>query len=138
MTTVTTYPDYELNAMADFEAGRCSSASLHTANPTTVGNNEATGGSPAYARQQLTFASAGQQGPLGAAIQPATPGIAWSNEVVFDLPAGTYGWLGLWGFPDGGDGGSQELKSTQALTTSVVMATQGKTAFAFGVGPGVG
>lgn len=135
--TTTTYPDYELNAMADFEAGRCSSASLHTADPTTVGDNEATGGSPAYARQTLTFSLAGQQGPLGAAIQPATVGVAWCEQVVFDLPAGTYGWIGLWGFPPGGDGGSSQLKSTQAMATSVVMGAQGQAAFAFGVGPGV-
>lgn len=129
-----TYPDAELNAMADFEAGRCGFASLHTADPTTVGGNEATGGSPAYARQSLTFSAAGAQGPLGAAAQPATPGVAWCDLAIFDLPTGTYGWVGLWGLS--GDGGSaQVLRSTKALTTSVSMTAQGQVAFAFGVGP---
>lgn len=135
MTSIATYPDYELNAMADFEAGRCSFASMHTADPTTVGDHEATGGTPAYARQALTFSLAGVQGPLGAAIQPATAGIAWCDQVIFDLPTGSYGWVGLWGFPPGGDGGSSQLTSTKVVPTTVVMTTQGRVAFAFGVGP---
>jgi hypothetical protein len=130
----TTFTDLELNAQADFEAGRCLFASLHVADPTTVGDKEATGGSPAYARQPLTFSAAGVQGPLGGA-QPATPGIAWCDQVIFDVPAASYGWIGLWGIVTGGDAGSSQLRATKALPTPVVMTGQGQLAFAFGVGP---
>ena len=61
-----------------------SHASLHTGNPSTTGANEATGGSPAYARKAITWAAAasGQRASLGA--------------IAFDVPAGTYEWVGFW------------------------------------------
>lgn len=49
---------------------------LHTAKPTTVGQFEITGGSPAYARKQITWTS-GTGGTLTAA------------NVTFDVPAST-------------------------------------------------
>lgn len=59
-------------------------ASLHTASPISAGGNEATGGSPAYARQVLSWAA------------PAS-GLGPTNTAeTFDVPAGTYTWLGLW------------------------------------------
>lgn len=60
-------------------------ASLHTGDPGTTGVNEATGGSPAYARKAITWAavSAGQ-------ITTAT------TAQLFDVPAGTYYHIGLW------------------------------------------
>jgi hypothetical protein len=57
--------------------------SLHTAYSTT-GTNEATGGSPAYARKAAVWsaAAAGQK--------------ALSAAVTFDVAAGTYRWVGFW------------------------------------------
>lgn len=50
---------------------------LHTGNPGTTGANEATGGSPAYARKQTTFTS-------------GTTGTLSGTAVTIDVPAGTY------------------------------------------------
>jgi hypothetical protein len=57
--------------------------SLHTAYSAT-GTNEATGGSPAYARKAATWnaASSGSK--------------ALASAVTFDVPAGTYRFVGLW------------------------------------------
>lgn len=96
------YTDAELNAMADAEAARISALSLHTASPGTTGANEATGGAPAYARKAVTFNAAGAVGPLGATAQPATVGKAWSSQVTFDVPAGTYTHFGAWSATSGG------------------------------------
>lgn len=59
-------------------------ASLHTGSPISAGGNEATGGSPAYARQALSWAA------------PASGQGVTSTAETFDVPAGTYTWLGLW------------------------------------------
>lgn len=64
-------------------------ASLHTADPGTNGANEATGGSPAYARKSITW---------NAASGTKTA----SNAPVFDVPAGTYTHFGLWSASSGG------------------------------------
>lgn len=58
--------------------------SLHTGDPGTTGTNEATGGSPAYARKSTTW-SAG-----------TADGVVTGSPVVFDVPAGTYTHLGIW------------------------------------------
>ena len=60
--------------------------SMHTSagSPSTTGANEATGGSPAYARKIPTF------GTSSAGVLPL------STAVVFDLPAGTYRYVGAW------------------------------------------
>jgi hypothetical protein len=65
-------PAAELNYIADQAAARITHLSLHTASPSTTGANEATGGSPAYARKSVTFNAAGAIGPLGGTLQPAT------------------------------------------------------------------
>lgn len=57
--------------------------SLHTADPGTTGASEATGGSPAYARKQTTWA--------GGAADGVVPG----SEVTIDVPAGTYTHFGV-------------------------------------------
>ncbi len=57
--------------------------SVHTAYSAT-GANEASGGSPVYARKSITLASA--SGASRAA----------STQPVFDVPAGTYRWFGYW------------------------------------------
>lgn len=52
-------------------------ASLHTADPSTTGASEVTGGSPAYARKAITWAAAsGASKTLSAAV-------------TFDVPGGT-------------------------------------------------
>lgn len=59
-------------------------ASLHTAFPGLTGANEVTGGSPAYARQAVTFgAAAGGTRALSAAV-------------TFNVPATTVRWFGFW------------------------------------------
>ncbi len=59
--------------------------SLHTGDPGSTGANEATGGSPAYARKAATWAAASAGSRALAATFP-----------VFDVPAGTYYYLGYW------------------------------------------
>lgn len=65
------------------DATDCAFASLHSDYPGTTQANEITGGSPAYARKGITFASA------------ASGSKASSNAQVFDVPAGsTIRWIG--------------------------------------------
>jgi hypothetical protein len=94
MTTL--MADAERNLLADTQAARITHLSLHTATTGITGAAEATGGTPPYARQPITFTAAGAQGVLGLDLQPATVGIAWSNEVTFDVPAATYTHWGTW------------------------------------------
>jgi hypothetical protein len=71
------------NAAAAGVAGVIGFLSLHTGDPSTTGANEATGGSPAYARKAVTWAAPGSG-------QAATG----TSAVTFDVPAGTYLWVG--------------------------------------------
>lgn len=64
--------------------------SLHTADPGTTGANEATGGSPAYARKQTTWTGG------------ASDGVVSGSQVTIDVPAGTYTYAGLWTASTGG------------------------------------
>lgn len=58
--------------------------SLHNGNPGSTGVNEATGGSPAYARQAVTWNS-------------ASSGIRTSSgDITFDVPPGVYYHVGFW------------------------------------------
>ena len=72
------------NAALNAIAALITHISVHTAIPNDSGNNEATGGSPAYARKAPTWASASARS------------VAISNNPVFDLPAGTFTHYGLW------------------------------------------
>jgi hypothetical protein len=93
--------------------------SVHTAWPGTSGANEATGGSPAYARKSVTWsaASAGAK--------------AASNQPIFDLAAGTYRYYGGWTaltsgtchhiWPIGGSG----YKEVQVDTTADTIISEG-------------
>ena len=66
-------------------------ASLHNADPGATGANELTGGSPAYARQAITFGAA------------AAGSIDSSTQPVFDVPAGaTVAYVGFWSAAVGG------------------------------------
>lgn len=64
--------------------------SAHTADPSTGGGSEVTGGSPAYARKQTTWGSANAGERIG-------------SQVSIDIPAGTNvtHW-GLWSAASGG------------------------------------
>jgi hypothetical protein len=66
-------------------------ASLHTALPDSSGSNEASGGTPAYARQAITWGTA-----VGGIVQA-------TNMPIFDVPAGTYAFGGLWDDPTAGN-----------------------------------
>jgi len=71
------------NAILSYIATQVDRISVHTADPGSTGANEATGGSPAYARKTPSWAS-----PSGGAMADAS--------MTFDLPAGTYTHLGMW------------------------------------------
>lgn len=58
--------------------------SLHTGDPGSTGANEATGGTPAYARKTTTWSGG------------AADGVVTGTAVVFDVPAGTYTHFGVW------------------------------------------
>lgn len=72
-------------AAADTIIGLGTYISLHTADPSTTGANEATGGSPAYARQQTTWSA-----------DSTDDGVRAGTQVTIDVPAGTYTHFGLW------------------------------------------
>jgi hypothetical protein len=80
------------NVMLDALAAVASHISLHTADPGTTGTNEVTGGSPAYARKAITWASAS-----GGSLSENT-----GTDPVFDVPAGTITHLGIWDQLSGG------------------------------------
>lgn len=120
--TTTVWSPAELNDRADAQAARLSWLSVHTDPPGDTGASEAGGGSPAYARQALTFSPAGTEGPLGAALQPATVGTAWSDLATFDLPAGEYTDIGAWSTPTGGTFRGGRPMSTLTLTAQGVLS----------------
>ena len=64
--------------------------SLHTGDPSTTGANEATGGSPAYARQLTTWTAG------------SSDGVVNGSQVTIDVPAGTYTYAGQWTASSGG------------------------------------
>lgn len=118
------------NAQADEDAARCPYVSMHTASPAGTGANEATGGSPAYARKAATYNAAGLEGPLGAS-QPATVGIAWGSAI-FDLPAGTYTDFGL---QSAVTAGTFRGSGPIPIDGGYVLAAQGTLAVSVAVGP---
>ncbi len=98
----------ERTQAADAVAARLLFVSLHTGDPSTTGANEATGGSPAYARKALVFAA-------------AASGTAAAAEVTFDVPAGTYTHFGTWSAVSAGT-----FRGGNALSASQVMGAQGQ------------
>ncbi len=62
--------------MLDYLATQIASASLHSAGPGTTGASELSGGSPAYARQAVTWNAA------------ATSNLNQLSAPVFDVPVG--------------------------------------------------
>jgi hypothetical protein len=96
-------------AAADTVIGLGTYVSLHTGDPSTTGANEATGGSPAYARQQTTWSA-----------DAVDDGVRAGTQVTIDVAAGTYTHFGIWSASTSGTfvgGGS---------ITSTVMGAQGQ------------
>lgn len=123
--------DADRNALANNQAARMAFLSLHTSTPGTSGAAEATGGTPlAYARQAPTFTSAGATGALGETLQPATTGKAWSNEVTFNVPAGTYSY---WGSFSSGTGGTFQMGNL--LDTEQTPGSQAAITLSISIGP---
>jgi hypothetical protein len=96
------------NSMLDNFGTLATFASLHTADPGTSGTSELTGGSPAYARKAITWASA------------STASKASSAQVVFDVPAATISYLGYWSAASAGT-----FYGSRPLDTNQTFATQG-------------
>ena len=92
--------------------------SLPTADPTTTGGSEATGGSPAYARKPVTWNAP----TFSAGIETVTSAVS----ATFDVPAGTYAWFGIW---DAASAGNYLMGGT---CTSQVFSAQGQYAIASG------
>lgn len=94
------------NAAAGVVSG-ITHASLHTGAAGTTGANEATGGSPAYARKAITF--------TGGAVDGSSVG----SQVTFDVPAGTYVEIGFWTAATGGT-----FIASVALASNAVLGSQ--------------
>ena len=124
------WTDASENAQADADAARCPYVSLHTGAAGGSGANEATGGSPAYARKALGFNAAGAEGPLGAS-QPATVGVAWGSATL-DVPAGTFVEFGLW---SASTGGTFRGSGAIPIDGGFVAGSQGELAVSVAVGP---
>jgi len=131
MTTLMT--DLERNTLADTLAARITHLSLHTATPGVTGASEVAGGSPAYERKVPVFTAAGAVGVLGAGPQPATVGVAWSNQVTFDVPAGSYTHWGSWSALTAG-----VYRIGNILAVTQTPASQGQILLSIGVGPFAG
>ena len=117
------FNDTAKNAMLDAldeSEGQVSFIGIHTLTDPGTGTNantgEASGGSPAYARQPVQWggASAGQK--------------ANSQSLTFDVPAGTYGYFTLWNNATGTSGnyrgyipfgGSTSLKGFFSVDTTL-------------------
>ena len=103
-----TGPGSTKEALADAYIALGDRISLHTGNPGTAGANEASGGSPAYARQVTTWSA-----------DTTDDGERLGTQVTIDVPAGTYTHVGIWSsggsFIDGYD-----------LPTDIVMSVQGQ------------
>lgn len=83
--------------------------SLHTADPGTTGANEATGGSPAYARKATTW--------TGGTVDGTVTG----SQVTIDVPAGTYTHFSVWTAATAGT-----FVGSGALSANAVLSGQGQ------------
>lgn len=97
------------NALLTGLTGQATFVSLHTTDPGTNGTGEVTGGTPAYARKSVSWAS------------PANGAVASSGSIVFDVPGSTtISHLGYWTAATGGT-----FLGSRALDASQTFATQG-------------
>jgi hypothetical protein len=98
--------DFLANRMLDEAATEAVWASLHTADPGKTGASEVTGGSPAYARQAITWNTA------------SGSNLDSSDAPAFDIPAGTtIRYWGTWTASSGGNfcfGGALSANETYA------------------------
>ena len=84
--------------------------SLHSGDPGSNGANELTGGSPAYARQEIAF-----NAPSGGSMDDST------NGAEFDVPASTtVAYVGFWSAATSGT-----FLASKQLASSEVFAGQG-------------
>ncbi len=83
--------------------------SLHTADPGTTGANEATGGSPAYARKQTAWTGG------------ASDGTVTGSQVAIDVPAGTYTHFSVWTAASSGT-----FVGSGALSAAAALGAQGQ------------
>jgi len=83
-------------------------ASLHSADPGATGANEISGGSPAYARQPVTWNPS--SGQVSAIV----------GTLVFNVPASTVAFAGLWSAVSGG-----VWRGGDALNASSTFGSQG-------------
>lgn len=97
----------ERNQMLTTETARLVYMSLHTADPTTTGGSEATGGSPAYARKLLVWGT-------------AAAGSISATQVSFDAVGGSYSYVGFW---DAATSGT--FRGGAALATAQTLSSQG-------------
>lgn len=93
--------------LADAYTGLGTWFSIHTGATSGTGANEASGGSPAYARKQTTW-GAGSNGVTG------------GSQMTFDLQAGTYTRVGFWNASSAGT-----FRDACAMT-STTMPAQGQ------------
>lgn len=102
------------NLLLDGLAGGVSFVSLHTADPSTGGTNEVSGG--AYTREAISWASA------------ASASVSTSASIVFDVPGSTtITHLGYWSASTSGT-----FYGSRALDTSQTFATAGTYTIATG------
>jgi hypothetical protein len=102
------------NLLLDGFAGGVSFVSLHTADPSTGGTNEVSGG--AYTREAVSWASA------------ASASVSTSASIVFDVPGSTtITHLGYWSASTAGT-----FYGSRALDTSQTFATAGTYTIATG------
>lgn len=82
--------------------------SLHSSDPSTNGANEITGGTPAYARQAVTFGD------------PSAGSMATTASMTFNVPAGaTVAYVGYWSASSAGTFyGSRALDASQNFATA--------------------
>ncbi len=94
------------NLMLDAFGAVAVYVSLHTADPSTTGTNEVTGGSPAYARKSITWNAA------------SASNLDSSNAPVFDVPAATtVTHFGMWSAATSGTFyGGGTLSASEAFT----------------------
>ncbi len=93
--------------LADAYTGLGSWFSIHTGATSGTGANEASGGTPAYARKQTTW---------GAGANGVTSG----SQMTFDLQAGTYNRVGFWNAVTAGT-----FRDACAMT-STILSVQGQ------------
>jgi hypothetical protein len=102
------YTTSGLNSAVDGVAAAATYISFHTSDPTTVGDHEVTGGSPAYARVQTTWATASGGSRVG-------------SQVTANIPASTS--VTHWGLWTASTGGT--FKYGGALDATETFGSQG-------------